>query len=193
MSLEMHKQSLKYILEKQRNEWEGNGYPYFPIIDEQTSLTGYENLIAERESNVVIVDSLTELFDDTLDNPNAEARRIMRWCRKIQRRYGVALILIHHNRKATDSNRKPKGLSDLAGSFQFGKESDTVVQLWEDHKGIELSLVKARFGPKDSFYVERNSNLWFNRKGGEDVSNGPKPVRPDKDGDSDHVNISFGY
>ena len=190
MSLEMHKQSLKYILVHQRNAWET--IPNFPIIDEQTSLTGYENLIAERESNVVIVDSLTELFDDTLDNPNAEARRIMRWCRKVQRRYGVALILIHHNRKATDSNRKPKGLSDLAGSFQFGKESDTVVQLWEDHKGIELSLVKARFGPKESFMVERDSNLWFTRKGGQDVSNEPRPIQPDTSGNNVKFNPGFG-
>ena len=182
MSLEMHKQSLKYILEHQQHEWDS--IPYFPIIDEQTNLTGYENLIAEHESNVLMVDSLTELFDDTVDNPNQEARRIMKWCRKIQRRYGVALILIHHNRKATESNRKPKGLSDLAGSFQFGKESDTVVQLWEDNKGIELSLVKARFGPKESFMIDRNANLWYTRKGKEDVSNTNKSTRTDSPGNS---------
>jgi hypothetical protein len=188
MSLEMHKQSLKYILEHQRYEW--NSVPKFPIIDEQSSLTYYENLLAEHESNVLIIDSLTELFDETSDNPNGEARRVMKWCRKVQRRYGIAIILIHHNRKATESNRKPKGLADLAGSFQFGKESDTVVQLWEDHRGIELSLVKARFGPKEAFYIERNQNLWFTRKGGEqDVSNRPEPVQPDKPRDSSNFNF----
>jgi RecA-family ATPase len=182
MSLEMDKQSLKYILSHQKTNWDR--IPEFNIIDEAGTLVQYENLIVQYESTVVIVDSLTELFDDTVDNPNAEARRVMRWCRKVRRRYGCGLILIHHNRKATEGNRKPKGLSDLAGSFQFGKDSDTVIQLWEDHRGLEISGVKVRFGPKTAFMLERSSSLWYTRKGGEDDSNGPKPIQPVKDRDS---------
>jgi hypothetical protein len=191
MSLEMDKQSLKYILNHQRTNWDS--MPNFHIIDETGSLTQYENLIAQYESTVVIVDSLTELFDDTADNPNAEARRVMRWCRKVRRRYGTAVVLIHHNRKATEGNKKPKGLSDLAGSFQLGKDSDTVLQLWEDHRGLELSGVKVRFGPKDEFFVERSKSLWFSRKGGKDDSNGTVTVRPDPPGDTGKFSRGFGH
>jgi hypothetical protein len=163
-SLEMDVRSLKYIMENHSHEWPG-GPVYFPVIDEAAdSLVIYENLIAEHEPTVLIIDSLTELFDDTADNAQAEARRVMKWTRKIRRRYGVAIILIHHNRKATEGNKKPKGLADLAGSFQFGKEADTVLQLWEESTGrIELSGVKVRFGPKSAFYINRNEHLWFER------------------------------
>jgi hypothetical protein len=175
----MDKQSLKYIFEHQSNEWEDT--PLFDIIDESQSLSKYEDLIEEREANVLIVDSLTELLDDEEEtSPGKEARRIMKWCRKVRRRYGLAIILIHHNRKATEGNKKPKGLADLAGSFQFAKDTDTVLQLWEDYKGIELSGVKVRFGHKDAFMVVRNSNLWFTRK---DASNEPRstPTDPKRD------------
>jgi len=182
MSLEMDKRSLKYILSHQQNEWKQKRSPTkLHILDEPTSLTMYENLIEDRQITVLIVDSLTELFDESSDNPNAEARRIMKWCRKIRRRYGLAIILIHHNRKATEGNKKPKGLADLAGSFQFAKDSDTVIQLWEDHRGLELSTPKVRYGQKQDFMLVRNEHLWFRRKDGTD-SNGDISVQPDSDG-----------
>lgn len=170
MSLEMDVTSLKYILNHQKSEWES--IPSFNIIDEPTSWTKYEDIIERTNTQVAIIDSLTELMDESEDNPNNEARRLMKWCRKVRRRYGIAIILIHHNRKATEGNKKPKNLSDLAGSFLFAKDTDTVLQLWEDAKGIELSGVKVRFGRKDTatFLIERNEHLWFRRKDATDES-----------------------
>lgn len=190
MSLEMDKRSLKYILSHQQKNWTNGAPKHLFILDESTTLTAYENLIEERQITVLIVDSLTELFDETADNPNAEARRVMRWCRKIRRRYSLAIILIHHNRKATEGNKKPKGLADLAGSFQFAKDSDTVIQLWEDHRGMELSTPKVRFGQKQEFLIERNEHLWFRRK---DAGNGPEPVQSDTPGDKPKPPDSSGH
>jgi len=175
-SLEMDKSSLKYILEHQKNEWEE--VPEFQIIDESYNLKKYEDLIFEHHPEVVIVDSMIELFDDENDNPNSEARRVMKWCRKVRRRYGVAIVLIHHNRKATEGNKKPKSLADLAGSYMFAKDSDTVLQLWKDLKGFELSGVKVRFGMEEAWIIHRNNNLWFTREA--NVSNESRTTKPDQ-------------
>lgn len=155
--------SLGYILRKQRVNWL-SPYTSPHVIDEPKSLTQYENEIERLAATVVIIDSLTEMLDGLSDNPNESARILMRWCKKVRRRYNCAIILIHHNRKATEGNKKPKNLSDLAGSFQFGKDSDTVIQLWQDSKGIELSTVKCRFGPNQSFFLTRSDSLWYERK-----------------------------
>jgi predicted ATP-dependent serine protease len=184
----MDKQSLKYILEHQRHEWEI--IPEFQIIDESYNLKKYEDLIFEHHPEVVIVDSMIELFDDENDNPNSEARRVMKWCRKVRRRYGIAIVLIHHNRKATEGNKKPKSLADLAGSYMFAKDSDTVLQLWKDHRGIELSGVKVRFGMEETVMLKRNSNLWFTRES--NASNDTRPTQPNPTGDRPNLLSGIG-
>jgi RecA-family ATPase len=114
---------------------------------------------------VVLIDSLTELIDLVEgDNDISKAKYALRWLKKIRRRYDTAIILIHHNRKATEGNKKPKGLADLEGSFNLGRACDSAIQMWEDgSKGIELSGVKVRYGQKSAFYIRRNENLWFER------------------------------
>jgi archaellum biogenesis ATPase FlaH len=178
MSLEMDIRTLKYIFSHHQAEWKEPSQRLF-VIDEQATLVKYEKLIEQIHPTVVMIDSLTELLDTDDDvSPDIKARRVMRWCRRIRRTYQCAIVLIHHNRKATEGNKKPKSLSDLAGSFQFGKDSDTVIQLWQDFKGLELSTVKTRFGPRLEFQLVRNSNLWYSKK--EDVSNRPEPVQSDQ-------------
>ena len=194
MSLEMDRRTLKYIFTHQKKEWDSPPERWH-LIDEQGSLLKYENLIEKLQPTVVIIDSLTELLEDEDITPDIKARRTMKWCRRIRRTYNCAIILIHHNRKATEGNKKPKTLADLAGSFQFGKDSDTVIQLWEDHKGLEFSTVKTRFGQRQEFIIVRNQNLWYRRKEpvvsteNKDVSDGSESVQSDKTG---IVDITFG-
>lgn len=185
MSLEMRWLEIKYILEHHKNEWE---FPcQFKLIDEETSLVRYEDLIDELQPTVVMIDSLSEILENE-ETADSEAKKIMRWIRKIRRRYGLAVIIIHHNRKATEGNKKPKSLSDLAGSFIFAKDTDTVLQLWQEvdrngkPKEMELSAVKARYGPKFAFGVKRNDNLWFSRI--DSVSNETGTTGTDPSGDS---------
>jgi predicted ATP-dependent serine protease len=190
MSLEMDIRTLRYIFTHHKAEWKEPSQRLF-VIDEQAPLSKYEKLIEQMHPTVVMIDSLTELLDIDDDvSPDIKARRVMRWCRRIRRQYQTAIVLIHHNRKATEGNKKPKSLSDLAGSFQFGKDSDTVVQLWQDFKGLEFSTVKTRFGPKLEFQIVRNSNLWYSRKD-EVASNRPEPVQSDTTGTTGFT-VSFG-
>ena len=189
MSLEMDIRTLKYIFTHQKHEWDSPPASLF-VIDETSTIQKYEKLIESIKPTVVVIDSLTELLDSfDGDNVVAQSRSAMKWCRRMRRQYQTAFILIHHNRKATEGNKKPKTLSDLAGSFQFAKDSDTVIQLWEDHKGLEFSTVKTRFGPRQEFLIVRNQNLWFKRK--EDASNRPEPVQSDTKGTTG-FSVSFG-
>ena len=190
MSLEMDVRTLKYILTHQKVQWPSPPVDIY-IIDEQSTLVKYESLIEKLEPTVVIIDSLTELIeDDDQASETTKARRVMKWCRRVRRQYNCAIILIHHNRKATEGNKKPKSLADLAGSFQFGKDTDTVIQLWQDHKGLEFSTVKTRFGQRQEFTLIRNQNLWYTRKD-TDASNRTESDKPAEDRVS-KFNASFG-
>jgi len=95
-----------------------------------------------------------------------EARKVMTWLKKMRRQFNVAEIIIHHNRKAQDGNKKPRKLSDLYGSFIFGKLSETVLSLWQDDgkSYLELHSLKTRFGKKDVIHLERSENLTFTKK-----------------------------
>ena len=164
ISLEMDVVELKYIFEKQAKDfdnlelWNANVRIY--SFDEG-SLTAFERVLQESKPNIVIIDSLSEMSNEDLKE--AEARAIMRWFKKMRRTYGCAFIVIHHNRKANDNNKKPRKLSDLYGSFVFAKLSETVVSLWQDEGKtvIELDVLKARFGDKPTTSLLRTENLTF--------------------------------
>lgn len=164
ISLEMDVVELKYIFEKQAKDfelkelWNENVRIY--SFDEG-SLTAFERVLQESKPNIVIIDSLSEMSNEDLKE--AEARAIMRWFKKMRRTYGCAFIVIHHNRKANDNNKKPRKLSDLYGSFVFAKLSETVVSLWQDEGKtvIELDVLKARFGDKPTTSLLRTENLTF--------------------------------
>ena len=191
LSLEMDVRQIRYVLDSQSKEWNQKlERSRMRIIDESGPLITYENLIDKFQPQIVVIDSLSELLD-VGDDANKEAQATMRWITKIRRRYGLAVIAIHHNRKANESNKKPKKLSDLYGSFHFGRVVETVLTLWEDVRGIELSAIKTRFGMKDEFLIERNDNLWFRLKEVKNASNKPGTDKPNQGGGS--ANTSFGH
>ena len=168
LSLEMDVRQIKYVLDFQSKEWPKDlDRSRMVIVDEPGPLITYENLIDKHQPQIVVIDSLSEILDIG-DDANQQAIAVTRWINKIRRRYNLAVVAIHHNRKANESNKKPKKLSDLYGSFHFGRVVETVLTLWEDVRGIELSAIKARFGAREEFLIKRNENLWFERR--EDAS-----------------------
>ena len=164
ISGEMDIVELKYIFEHQRKDftelalWNTNMRVYAP---EEMGMNKIEHIIKESFPNVVIIDSLSELATDDLKE--SEARAIMKRLRKLKKDYNCAFIIIHHNRKANDSNKKPRKLSDLYGSYIFGKLSETVISLWqEDGKSyIEVDVFKSRFGSRFPLRIKRSENLTF--------------------------------
>lgn len=169
LSLEMEIVELKYIIEHQIKAWDKDTLPLYDANfkayapDDERSFAAYERILATHKPKVLIIDSLSELSTDELKE--AEARVIMSWVRKIRKDYDCAIILIHHNRKASDSNKKPRKLSDLYGSYIFGKLSETVISLWDLEKNDELEIdsFKVRFGTKAPVRIKRSEHLTFSR------------------------------
>jgi AAA domain-containing protein len=168
-SLEMSKPELKYILRHQRGEYEGTeifdkwdaniGIATPPGGDRDT----YWRLLQEKSFDVIFLDSLSEMSLE--DMKESEARQITRWINKVRHELGVAVVVIHHNRKANDSNKKPKHLSDLYGSYIFAKTAETVAILWENKPGeLEVILPKVRLGKGETIEITRTDNLIFKLK-----------------------------
>jgi archaellum biogenesis ATPase FlaH len=128
-------------------------------------LDTYWRLLQEKDFDVVFIDSLSEMaLEDLKEN---EARQLIRWINKVRRELGVAVVVIHHNRKASEGNKKPKSLSDLYGSFMFAAKAESVAFLWDndpnsDEKSdLELLFPKARLSKQKSVKISRTVNLTF--------------------------------
>jgi archaellum biogenesis ATPase FlaH len=186
LSLEMDVVELKYIFEhqavgfKEHGLWNQNLYVISPDID--SDLRGFEKTLAKINPDVLIIDSISELATDDLTE--SEAKTIMKWMKKIRKVYNIAIIAIHHNRKASDTNKKPRKLGDLYGSFIFAKNSETVASLWHEdgRTGLELDLLKARFSEKRTINLTRTSHLTFEVNKMQEVkkndSNEPAGAKP---------------
>lgn len=172
-SLEMDIIELKYIFENQSKGFEevelwNSNLKVFAF--EEGNFAEYEKAIKKSNPDVLIIDSLSELAVDDLKE--SEARSIMRWLKRMRRTYGCAIIVIHHNRKASDANKKPRKLSDLYGSFIFAKLTETVISLWQDEgkPTIELDTLKVRFGKSEKINMVRSEHLTFSRSDGINVT-----------------------
>ncbi len=184
LSLEMSIIELKYSFTHHFNEYghDVKWNQHVRITEDQTSLNEYEAIIEQLKPKVVLIDSMSELADEELSE--REARTITRWIRKVRRKYNCAFIVIHHNRKESSGNgaskKRPAKLADVYGSYVFGKDVDTALNLErddEDNSIIELYSIKTRFGTKVSFPLQQNENLVFSiRTKNDNQSSGPVAV-----------------
>jgi len=163
-SLEMETMELSFIYERQQKVFKEKKELWienFGTTDSEEELGTKEIdfILDQVKPNVIIIDSLSELAGDDLKE--AEARRVMKWFRSARRLHNVAIVLIHHNRKGGDGNKKPRTLDDLYGSFWFGKAPDTVIGLWHDEgQPIEVKTLKHRFAPSMKIFIERDPDTF---------------------------------
>ena len=129
ISLEMNILELKYTFSHHYKEFGDNQQwdESIQILDQDTSFLNYEEIIADTQPTVVLIDSLSELAQVELKED--ESRAIVRWIKRVRRRYNCAFVVIHHNRKDRQGNKKLSSLRDLYGSFIFGKDVDTVINM----------------------------------------------------------------
>lgn len=165
MSLEMDIPDLQYIFTYQTNSFELQdkwNLHFKSIYLDDYSHELMESIVQKLEPRVIIIDSLSELIGDMKEE---EARKVMQWLKYLRKKYSLAIILIHHNRKASDTNKKPNKLSDLYGSYLFAAKSETVLSLWQDEakpeSPLDLSVLKSRFGKKIPLLIKRTTNLTF--------------------------------
>ena len=184
LSLEMDVVELKYIFQAHFKEfssnplWNKNVFVISPDMENET--ISIEKTIKEINPDVLIIDSISELASDDLNE--TEARKIMRWLKKMRKGCNMGIVAIHHNRKANDSNKKPNKLADLYGSYLFGKNTETVASMWHEdgRETIDFDFLKARFGKKMNYKIKRSENLTFTTEVGFSVSLIPDAVEPTK-------------
>jgi KaiC/GvpD/RAD55 family RecA-like ATPase len=185
MSMEMEVEELKYIFDKQTQDfveqevWDSN---MRIVTFDEMSLKRFERVIKEYKPDVVFVDSLSEISDEELKEK--EAKRIMKWFRKMKKEYGFTFVVLHHNRKPGQdaNNKRPSKLSDLYGSGIFAAKAETVLALWEPEGKdyLELIVVKARFDRSETIRVRRSEHLTFKKADEfilvEDAESGGNPL-----------------
>lgn len=114
----------------------------------------------------VFIDSLSRAMDGPLQDEVA-TRNLMGWVDTIRNSHSIFTWFIHHNRKASGDNKKPKFLADIYGSVFITSALTSAFVLWATgtKNEIELSFVKSRQSEdKDAFNILRDKNLNFHRK-----------------------------
>lgn len=167
MSLEMDVRELKIILRKQYEDY-GNmaeWSKHMRFSDEQGTFLQYEELIESFNPGVVIIDSMLELSNGEMKE-GSEVIQVTRWLKRMRKKYDCAIVLIHHNRKGSGSNKKPNRLEDLFGSVVLNKEIDTAFVLWQEEQSdpIDLLVVKSRFSQREDSVIERTEHLTFRHR-----------------------------
>lgn len=174
LSLEMNIRELKFFVRKQAPSYQNlnQSFKNFSIVDEPGTLIQYEDLIADKEPGVLIIDSLFELANGKLVD-GEEVITLTRWLKRLRRKYNCAIILIHHNRKGGVGNKKPNKLEDMFGSQILNKEIDTAFCLWqeEDQDEIEFITVKHRYTQREEFLIKKDEHLIFSKVEDGDDSN----------------------
>lgn len=171
ISLEMQPNELKFPFKHQiedasrapfKDAMARNSRVYAPIEGFDSAVI--ETHIQQFKPDLLLIDSLSELFGE--DISESTAKQTMRILRNLCLKYDLAIVMIHHNRKASDTNKKPNKLSDLYGSYIIAKSVETVLSLWEDEKTKELELIdtKTRFARNETRKVTRTKHLTFNLK-----------------------------
>lgn len=169
LSLEMDVIELQYIYKHhslgfQNHElWNQNCFIIAPDIE--GDLRSTTKTLQDIKPNILIIDSISELATEDLAS-ESEAREVMKWMKYTRKSLNLAIMAIHHNRKASDANKKPRKLSDLYGSYLFAKATDTVFSLWkeEGRDFEELDTLKCRYDRPYSFNLERSPHLTFEMK-----------------------------
>ncbi len=130
--------------------------------------TKFERLIVKENYDVIIFDSLSAMTEQELSK-ETESKLLMDWAAHLRTEYGIAIIIIHHNRKAQVGNKNPNELSDVYGSQIFTARPTTVLTLTEERKRglIRVACLKLRLAPRPQpFYIRRKDDLTFHLEDG---------------------------
>lgn len=121
-----------------------------------------EALIEEYKPDGIILDSMGKVTTSSLSDEE-KIKSLNAYYGRIRNKYGVFLGFIHHNRKATDNNKKPKELGDIYGNQYIAAEVSAAVNLWKEPDGsVEVSTIKLRLAPEiKPFSIVRTDNLKF--------------------------------
>lgn len=135
-------------------------------LDKPEGRRSFEYLISTYEPEVLMIDSLGKMVAGDIKDDNV-MRLVFNYLSTIRAKFGTSFWIIHHNRKGTGDNKRPRELSDVYGSQYITSEVDLVLTLWKNHgeEDIEVREPKNRLAPqRDDFVIKRIENLKFEIK-----------------------------
>lgn len=120
----------------------------------------------------IIFDSLGSATTKSLSDDEA-TKGLLDFNDRLRKNMGVFSWFIHHNRKATETNKEPSGLADVYGSQYITARATTVLSLWPQQHGVlKVRELKKRLAPQDpDWFIKRTKqHLGFEKASAEDVA-----------------------
>lgn len=131
-------------------------------LDKPEGLAFIEQVLDQTKPDGFIIDSVGKLSMQDLSD--VVARNLNAKFAHLRSKYGCWQWYIHHNRKASDNNKKPTSLSDVYGNVYIVADMTSVLILWGEPNSptIEVIPVKNRLAQmKFPFSVLRTEALTF--------------------------------
>lgn len=135
-------------------------------LDKELGQKAVEKIIQEYEPDGYFFDSLGSTTGDSLGDEKP-VKLITDWDARLRQKYNIFSWFIHHNRKATAQNKKPRDLDDIFGSQYIAARATSAYILWrskdDSTSDIEVINVKKRLAKMEAPYLINRSqgNLWF--------------------------------
>jgi len=136
------------------DRWRGGPLPR-PSRDEQAhelAMTQLARTIAEKQIDVVIIDTASKFFDGRYDCGRGVPEAAGECLEDLRRRSGrpVAFVIVLHTKKAPRDGKMVDQLEEIAGDFYKYPESAIVVRCESEREGPRRKVVfaKTRRGPK---------------------------------------------
>lgn len=137
-------------------------------LDKESGQKAVEKVIQQYEPEIYFFDSLGSTTGDSLSDEKT-VKAITDWDARLRQNLGVSSWFIHHNRKATAQNKRPRELDDIYGSQYISARATSAYLLWrgknDSDAEIEVINVKKRLAPMEKpFLITTADNLWFEER-----------------------------
>ena len=129
-------------------------------VERQEGVNLLEMYLDQIQPTGMIVDSVGKLTHEELSEKTA--RTINAVFNRLRKKYQMFIWFIHHNRKASDNNKKPTALSDVYGNQYLAADMSAVMIMYPHPMGAEIIPVKTRYAEmKKPFVVQRSEHLTY--------------------------------
>jgi len=189
VSAEMGIADLKYFTEqmapryKEHDELLRENFLVLPLGEPfyLNSPKGQDQLCRITESlNIegIVFDSLGSATSKSLSDEEA-TKGVLDFLDRYRKNLGVFTWFIHHNRKASETNKEPSGLADIFGSQYITARSTSVVSLWPTSGSIKVRELKIRLAPeKEPWYIKRTPHHLGFRKATDEETESHTKITP---------------